>query len=1363
MKKIRTWLAFIGLLLVGEPTVAQPSFEKGTLYRLHSEKYPTGVVTYKDAQKGTVVLEPEAEDQPTACWTVTELSGSYRLINPFDNVALQGSGDGKVQLAENNGSDEAQLWKLEPVGTNTFLLVPANRPQMAVRCRDEQGAFAARKGKSSGNVAATGFCARLELADKAEVRNDPAAHFRIERSPIAGFDAELTYQIVAADEPETVLGNGDCGDNNARIRPERRDTTNRGQYWTIQMLDAHRRVVGSAFYDQNFDDGGGNVLIDYLLQWPAEPGVWNNAIFLFRPVKGRPGVYHIASAHPDKQNWVYERSDGQLRRVDIKDAGEAACFRFVAVEKPRFEQARWEDETMFGENKEPGRATFTPYATYASMKADKDFYRHPWVPTKSSCVRSLNGTWRFHFVDEPSKRPLDFFRDDYDVSAWDTLPVPSNWEMYGYDRPIYCNVEYPHGNTPPFIKARPGFNDGGRNYGINPVGSYVRTFTVPDEWMNRRTLIHFGGIYSAALVYVNGHYVGYSQGANNVAEFDVTPFLRKGENRLAVQVFRWCDGSYLECQDMFRMSGIFRDVYLYNVPRAFISNHYLTSVIVGEGEKATLDVALTVDDRDGCGAGKRLRVRVFDPVGKAVAEQTVEVAGERLTQDVHHLRMEVPAVQLWSAEQPRLYTVCIVQQDTEGNDEMAFSTPYGFRTVCIDGSVVRVNGKRVFFKGVNRHDSHPLYGRAVTTASMLQDVLLMKQNNINTIRTSHYPNDAKMYAMFDYYGLYCMDEADLEDHANQSISDKPSWIPAFVDRIDRMVLRDRNHPSVLFWSLGNEAGNGRNFKDCYEAARRLDSRPIHYEGTRNGLPYGGNTYSDMYSKMYPGMDWMERYTNGMDKPMFLCEYAHAMGNAIGNLREYWQSMEQSDATIGGCIWDWVDQAIYEPKEIIAGMWKGRLHTGYDFPGPHQGNFCSNGILPADRCESAKLKEVKAAHQFVTLRCDGVSEGKAQLVLRNKYDFTTLDAYDLCWQVVKNGRVTAEKKKALPAVAPADSLALSLKLPGVNKEKSREQGEEVLLNVLLKRRKATAWCAAGHVEAQAQFTVVERNTEDGFRPLPSTELVSELTVEHEEAGRITVSNERIQATWDRATGDMVSLNFGQGELLAGGKGFTFDNHRWIENDRFGQTDAQMEGEACWEEKRESDHVVLICRRAGKLCSTETIYRLLPIGAVEVTTRFEPHTANLRRAGLLCHWDSTLTQVNYYAYGPWENHNDRKDGCLIGRYVTTVDDMAEPYVKPQSMGNREGLRELTLTNSSGYGVLLEALDECSFSTLRYSDTTLMNTAHSWELQPEPYVVMHLNAVLRGVGNASCGQNVDTLMPYRVEQRPYTVRFRLTGVKP
>lgn len=1337
--KFSTLLASFLWLCVAVGMQAQVKFERGRLYTIRPAS--TKAQVWSGGERGQAVVLAKTDSRAAGQqWTVAALSGSYRLINPFSGLVAHATADRRVAMTENNGSDESQLWLIEPSG-KASLLVPANSPTLAARM------------KADGTV---------ELIDKAKAQTDRAAQFLFEPSPVAGFDVNATYRIEALGTEGLVLGNGDNGGNNARIRTEAPDSLNRGQYWQVKMLDIDRRVVGGAFYQQNFDDGGTNASIDYLLQWPAEEGKWNNAQFVFIPVKGQADTWQIASAAPAKKGQVYAVSEGQLKRVPAAGAGRESWFRFRLVEKPKIQSPYWEDETRFAENKEPGHATFMPYPSEKAMTDDAAYYATPWVETKSASYQSLNGTWRFKLVSEPSQRPLDFYKEDYDVTDWDTIPVPSNWEMQGYDRPIYCNVEYPHSNTPPYIKARPGFNDGGKNYGINPVGSYVRVFDLkaPNR-QGERTYIHFGGIYSAAFVYINGHYVGYSQGSNNVAEFDITDYVRTGANRVAVQVFRWSDGSYLECQDMFRMSGIFRDVYIYRTPQAAIRDHYITSSLDSASgyRRGTMNVRLTLDNRAGDIGKKMLIARLFDPQGNEVRSLAKVVAYmPKDTVKVVDIPFELDNLLPWTAETPNLYTVRIVQRDEEGYDEMAFSTKYGFRDIKIHGPLVYINGKRVFFKGVNRHDTHPLYGRAVTTESMLRDVLLMKQNNINTIRTAHYPNAERMYAMFDYYGLYCMDEADLEDHANQGISGMPSWIPAFVDRVDRMVLRDRNHPSVIFWSMGNECGGGGNFKYCYERIRELDPRPIHHESTRDGKDYGGNRFSDLYSKMYPGMNWMNRYADFFDKPMFICEYAHSMGNATGNLTDYWNVIENSETLIGGAIWDWVDQSIYEPREIKAGTWRGRIRTGYDFPGPHQGNFCCNGIIPSSRNESPKLKEVKAAQQYVKFSLVGdVTDGAPVLSVKNKYDFQSLAGMNLQYGLVIDGYAQKTKQVALGDVKAGDSVRIDLGISKSAVKKARKQGKEVMLNVYVTLDEAATWAPAGHIVAQRQFALADR------APLPAVSTKGEKLAVSRTADAVSVTGDGLAATFDARTGQMTALTLGGRAVLAPGQSFVYHNQRYIENDKFSKTSDGLDSTGTIQVDERDGLVVVTTGRSGSLCSTGVTYTFSPAGTVDVAAEFTPHAANLRRAALMCNVDSTLKNVDYYAYGPWENHVDRKDGVLVGRYRTTVEGMFEEYVKPQSMGNREGLRSLRLTDDAGRGVQIDTEGDVSFSVLPWTDEDLMNAAHLWEMKPRPYLVLQLNAYLRGVGNASCGADVDTLPVYWVPNKPMSYKLRLSAVAP
>lgn len=1323
----RWWLALLCAVLA-LPAAAQ-EYAQGILYHLVSAQKGQRVEMTAEGGLSLMKADDAASGQH---FTITPLAGSWRIICPFGNLAIRTNGD-LVETGENNGSDEAQLWKTETDG-KYLNLIPTNRPDMAAAV--------------SGS--------KLVLIAKNKAKGNKSAQFTIARAEKSGFDDALTYRIRSAQDKSLVLGNGDSGENNARIVPEKEDNANRGQYWNIKMIDLDQRAVSGAFYTQNFDDGGGNASIDYLLQWPAEEGVWNNARFRFEPVKGQTATYIIRSVGEAKKTKMYTIKGGELKLVPYDAADKAAWFTFETVEKPKIKSPYWEDETMFAENKEVGVATFMPYASEKEMMADADYYRTPWTSPKSSLYKTLNGTWQFNLVSEPSKRPLDFYKEGYDTSAWDTIPVPSNWEMLGYDTPIYCNVEYPHSNTPPFIKARPGYNDGGKNYGIDPVGSYVKTFTIPSEWDGGRTFIHFGGIYSAAFVWLNGEYVGYTQGSNNVSEFDITRHLRKGENRLAVQVFRWSDGSYLECQDMFRMSGIFREVYLYNTPKVALRDHYVTTTLASDHKKAQVKVDITLDNRDQLQDAKTLVASLYDATDHLLRTAKVNVtAGDKMTAAV---QFELDNPQLWSAEKPYLYTLRLVQQSAAGVDEMAFSTKVGIRSVEIKNSLLYVNGARVFLKGVNRHDTSPIHGRAVTTDEMLRDVTLMKQNNINTIRTSHYPNDARMYAMFDHYGLYTVDEADLEDHANQSISDRPSWIPAFVDRIDRMVLRDRNHPSVVMWSLGNEAGAGKNFEDCYKAAKRLDDRPVHYEGTRISRSYGGEKYSDFYSKMYPGMAWMAQNTSNLDKPMFICEYAHSMGNAIGNFREYWDAIEASNATIGACVWDWVDQSIYNPTLMKKGIF--RLTTGYDYPGPHQGNFCCNGILASSRKESAKLKEVKAAHQWVKFRLVSVDEkaNTATVSIKNTYNFQNLDEMNVVAEVVKNGTIVNTKTTALPSVAPGDSIVIPFKVNKGCLRKAAKNGDEILLTLRTVFKDAQLYAEAGHETAFHQFALTKRGT----LPLLTSNAKAGALMQTSAVGQTSIGNDHVQLTFDEETGRLTALALDGRDIIADNQGFEYSNHRWIENDRFSNTSNGLEGKGNFTVEQKDGNLIVRTSRQGSLCSTQIDYTIYPQGIVDVEATFKPHTTELRRAGLVCALDSALSTADYYAYGPWENSNDRKDGTLIGRYTAKVTDMVEPNMKPQTTGTREGLRELVLTSRDGFGVKIETEGEVSMTLNPYTDAELMNAQHYWELTPLSRNILHLDAALRGIGNASCGQDVGTLQKYCVPEKTMTYRLRISKAK-
>ena len=987
----------------------------------------------------------------------------------------------------------------------------------------------------------------------------------------------------------------------------------------------------------------------------------------------------------------------------------------------------WENETIFKQNKEDAHATYIPYPSVDAMLADEEFYETPWVTPGSSYYMSLNGMWKFYFVDEPSKRPTGFWQDGYDVSGWDDIEVPSNWEMKGYDKPIYCNVEYPHANTPPYIQRRSGYS----GYGVNPVGSYVRTFELPAEWDNNRVFVMFGGIYSAAYVWVNGQYIGYTQGANTDHEFDITDALRQGTNTLAVQVFRWSDGSYLECQDMFRMSGIYRDVYLFATPKTYIRDHYITADLdEGSGyTSGTINVDLKVNNRSGASATVIASVGLYDNDDNLVAnvgeKEIVINSGEE--QEVS-LSTSLSGLKLWSAEIPNLYNVRCVLMNSQRDELEAFNTKYGFRHIEHVGQVVHINGNKVFFKGANRHDTHPLLGRAVDVESMLTDVKMFKQNNMNIIRTAHYPNQAKMYAMFDYFGLYVMDEADIECHANTAISGYTSWAPAFVDRAERMTLRDRNHPSVIFWSLGNESGGGSNFRDTYDAVRALDDRMIHYEGQGNW------SYTDMTSDMYPALTKVQGYANTSDtRPHFICEYAHSMGQSTGNLQEYWDIIESSKRIIGGCIWDWVDQGIYNPEEIKTGSMRG-WYTGYDFPGPHQGNFCSNGLVTPDRAYTGKLQEVKRVYQYVKYgEWDDTSKS---VNITNAYDFLNLNTLNVVWEVLCDGEIVESGTIDNFALAPDQSKELNIPYTTQLIEDA-----EYLLNVKFVQKSATTWCDAGHVMAQEQFTLKQRPS----LPEINASLLDDVMTVTGEGGDVTIEGNGFSYSF--SGGYLTSIIYNGKEMINDGNGLKYDNFRYIENETsFTDTSVNLSCISSSSEVTEGESTS--AAKAYKVtanyystykCEYTVVYTIYSSGIMDVEATFSPQSSDLRRLGMSMQIAPGYENVQYYARGPESNYCDRKRGAFLGLYNTTVTDMKESFVRPNATGNREDLRRLALVNDDGDGLIIETEGQVNFSAMHHTDEELYRAQHDWELTPRQETILHLDYMQRGLGNASCGPGV------------------------
>lgn len=1081
-----------------------------------------------------------------------------------------------------------------------------------------------------------------------------------------------------------------------------------------------------------------------------------------------------------------------MKRLRTLSVGLAAMTLSIVIAQPINNQlgyinakefdVQWiSNQHILSVNREAGHATMIPYSSKQALLADKS-YKQPWLTPEKAMTINLNGKWRFRYVPGSNKGPghSEFQAKNYNDSRWNLIQVPLNWEMAGYSKPVYNNTGYPFKNEPP--RAMDGFEDHGV-VGNNATGFYRRTFDLPNDWTDKQVFIHFDGVYSCAAVWVNGQFVGYGQGANNDAEYDITKVIRPGKNQLSVRVYRWCDGSYLEGQDMWRLSGIHRDVYLVAKPMIFVRDHYITVNNQSEdGTSGCLSISLDIDNRNMLKQTKTFRVELVDAKGNVVARKEQRV---RLAAPIAHVNLTtelLSGLHPWNTENPYLYNV-IVTQLSGGCEEMVFCTKYGFRNIKLVNTdtdkFVTINGKRILFKGTNIHDSHPLYGRYVDTETMLRDITLMKQANINTVRTSHYPRQPKMYDMFDAFGLFVMNEADLECHGNQGLTRDTSWQAAFVDRDVRMVLRDRNHPSVIFWSLGNENGEGQNMDAGYEAIRQLDSRPIHCHGNESS--------SDMHSEMYTSVNGTIQNANGWNgKPFFICEYAHAMGQAIGNLTDYWQVIEQSKGIIGACIWDWVDQAIYDPTKIKTHnvidangfhAWTG----GYDYdsyvddnPGRYndrafQGNFLNNGIVTPDRTWTSKLTEVKKVYQFVEFTNKVINNSKVQVSIKNKYPWLNLeDRFYLMVTLAVDGYQMREYRFDDFHVGPGETETLTLPADFLSGLKNGE----TTMTIGLCLRQAELWAEADYRLADEQFVLTPRQQQ-----LPAIQTKGNL----KQDGR-SIVGDNFSVEFNE-NGALSSYIYKGQQLLAAAP--EYNDFRIIDNDSEGKQYEKnnddggdhkynygatgIEGHAITSPLAiHGDKATLSMSAKGWKSNYTVDYTIYANGTVDMKVTFDPQRRGLRRLGLGMQFAPGYDQVEYYARGPWSNYKDRQTGSYLGRYKTTIDGMIEEYVHPQTYGDHQDLRELILSGSNPVGLRIQtegpvAFSLSHFNELQWNQNIHFERLHWADLQHDSQTYAHFDYWQRGIGNNSCFS--DSCLPKYETPYPgnnqgdtlcYTLRF-------
>ena len=1192
-----------------------------------------------------------------------------------------------------------------------------------------------------------------------------------------------TYYICPAGYP-TRCFTVTTSNNDEEITVTTKSDSNTGQQWITKQgkySTTYPWHIVNVMSSKALDMAGNNTNV-MPLQWTSENDnneanpnqEWN-----FDEVDATNHTYKIYAYTQNKTYYLtYDGTDGgKLGRTT--DSNSATAFGFIKVEGSTgggttsggtssnhgsFDVSWIKNQSKVSDHKEDAHATFIPYASVEQMKADATHYAEPWQQpdeTKAEYI-NLNGTWKFKYVAGTSSGPgsSEFQAKDYNDNSWSTIHVPLSWEMANYGKPVYTNVGYPFSNNPP------NANSGMSQYGVtdhNATGFYRRNINIPATWKDKRVFVHFDGVYSAAVVWVNGKYVGYSQSSNTDAEFDITGFVETGDNQLSVRVYRWCDGSYLEGQDMWHLSGIHRDVYLVAMPKVFVADHYITSSLSSDATSGSMTVKMKVDNRDNVSATKTLQVSLLDRDGKQIGSGTQTYAGTSTDEKTITLS-GLSSLHPWSAEDPYLYTVVVTQKDENSTEEMAFSTKYGFRNITKSGNLININGKRVYFKGVNTQDTHPEYGRAIDMETMMKDLTMMKKANVNTVRTSHYPRQPKMYAMMDALGFYVMDEADVECHYNQNLSSNSSWITAMDDRTKRMVLRDRNHPSVIFWSLGNECGGGSNFSTTYNTCKNLDSRFVHYEGAGSGT-----NYSDLGSNMYPTVSSVRENRSGLNgKPYFICEYAHAMGQAVGNLKEYWDQIEGSTGIIGACIWDWVDQSVYDPTKLVNGQKKSENGfnywvSGYDYNSPggvnygFQGNFLNNGIITPDRTWTGKLSEVKKVYQYV--KFTQPTAYSKSVKIENKYAFMPIssDNFDIAYRVMKDGRLIKEGTLAsFQTIAAGSSATVTLPI-----NTTVDNSAEYLVNIELRIKKPTngaadwtIWAEEGYSIADAQFSLSEQNTSNGtakgtdgtmgFPVLPSyTSAGGSLKVENNTVSG-TDNNGKAYSIVFNSSGKMTSWTYDGKSLINAGP--DFNSYRKVDNDRNFKITFTNSTTTSISSKltKSGNNATMSVKGSATGCSYTINYTFYPDGTVDMNVKFSP-SGTLARIGLGMQFASGFENVEFYARGPRSNYSDRKTGSYLGRFTTTVDDMVDEMIHPQTFGDHEDMRELILTNkASNVQIGIKAGGRASFSLSHYDETkwctsgdSMWNTKLHWyDLTRNPQVYAHFDYMQRGLGNNSCG---------------------------
>jgi beta-galactosidase len=994
---------------------------------------------------------------------------------------------------------------------------------------------------------------------------------------------------------------------------------------------------------------------------------------------------------------------------------------------PIYGQNDWENPQLFQINREKAHATFMTFSSISKAMDNRI--------ENNEFARKLNGQWKFNYVGRISERPLDFYQTDFDVSKWEEIPVPGNWELYGYGFPNYTNVKYPFKMNQPYISDE-----------YSPVGSYVTDFNIPTSWDGREIYIEFGAVNSSFYLWINGKMVGYSEDSKLPSEFNLTPYVHQGNNKLAVQVFQFSDGSYLEDQDFWRISGIQRDVVLSARPKVHIRDFFVKALLDENYQNGNLNLEVEVMN------SSRLLIKGFKCCYQLCNSDGDTIVSEEIAFDIKKARLDnivfnalIANVKKWSAEEPNLYSLIISLKDQNNQLIEATCVSVGFRTTEIKGGQLLVNGQPILLKGVNRHEHDARYGHVISEESMIKDIMLMKQFNINAVRTAHYPNDPRWYALCDKYGIYLYDEANIESHGyhyapERTLANKPEWLSAHVERVSNMVIRDKNHPSIIVWSMGNEAGTGPNFLAAYKAAHQIDgTRPVHYERAER-LTEVKERHTDIIGYMYWPIDKLKNEWVGSDpdRPFIWAEYSHAMGNSNGNFQEYWDLIESERQIQGGFIWDWADQGLVKTDE------KGNefyAYGGHFEPEGvhHDGNFCMNGLVDSERIPHPGLFEVKKTYQNIGFKDAGIIEGL--VAITNKNFFIGLDNYIIRWEIIENGKSIRSGLVNNLSIAPQTEKVIKLNF----EDFKPNNNSEYFLNIYGLNTLQTELIPFGHVLASEQIPLTGK-----YKPQAVDSFNQHLTVQQTGHDFIVNGND-FNLTISKSSGALTSYSFNGKQLITAPLKPNF----WrapTDNDYGNKMPSRCK---IWKEAIDNarlkkinmdstmdDEIKIVANIELPTVegSINIAYTIGSYGNVDVNYEFVANKGDLPeipRIGMSMQLPKEFNNLSYYGRGPWENYSDRKFSSFIGRYDSKVADQFYGYARPQENGHKTDTRWIRLSNQTAMGFEVIAMETpIEFNALHYSTETLdegefKTLRRSIDVSEGDFVELHIDHKMMGLG--------------------------------